>query len=105
MAASRQGNDMKKNRLTFVLLPVFVLGTSLVLFCCGGSGVSDATSTTTTTTTRAVDANTSTVQTIPVGVSSCAQLSRDTTDCQATRTAMGFSGNWLKFSCNVVLGL
>jgi hypothetical protein len=32
-------------------------------------------------------------------------ITRDTSACTSTRTAKGFSGNWLKFSCNVVLGL
>ncbi len=35
----------------------------------------------------------------------CKLLTRDTTSCQSARTALGLSGNWLKFSCNVTLGL
>lgn len=34
---------------------------------------------------------------------SCKLLSRDTSSCQSTRTALGFSGDWLSFSCNVKL--
>ena len=36
---------------------------------------------------------------------SCTLVSRDTSSCQTARTALGLSGNWLKFSCNVTLGL
>jgi hypothetical protein len=33
----------------------------------------------------------------------CKLLTRDTSSCQATREALGFSGDWLSFSCNVKL--
>lgn len=36
---------------------------------------------------------------------SCTTLVRDTRSCQSAREALGLSGNWLKFSCNVVIGL
>jgi len=35
----------------------------------------------------------------------CAQQKSDTSSCQAARAALGLSGNWLAFSCNVVEGL
>ena len=47
--------------------------------------------------------------TVPTGFGTkpgtCAQQTRDTSSCQAARTALGLSGNWLSFSCNVVEGL
>jgi hypothetical protein len=33
----------------------------------------------------------------------CAVLTRDTSSCEASRTAQGLSGFWLKYSCNVTL--
>lgn len=33
----------------------------------------------------------------------CYKLTRDTSSCQASRTAQGLSGFWLKFSCRVTL--
>lgn len=47
-----------------------------------------------------------TANTHPTGVttpSGCAVLERDTSACQAERTAAGLSGFWLKFSCRVSL--
>ncbi len=35
----------------------------------------------------------------------CALVTRDTSGCQASRTAAGLSGFWLKFSCRVTLGV
>jgi hypothetical protein len=47
--------------------------------------------------------------TVPTGYATktgtCAQLARDTSSCQAARQALGLTGNWLAFSCNVVEGL
>jgi hypothetical protein len=34
----------------------------------------------------------------------CSRVSESTSSCQSARTALGLSGNWLSFSCNVVLG-
>lgn len=36
---------------------------------------------------------------------SCPELTRDTSSCQSARAALGLTGNWLAFSCNVVEGL
>lgn len=57
-------------------------------------------------TVRTVDANTTAgkVTTTAYG-GTCSYLTRDTTSCQSAREALGLSGNWLSFSCNVVLGL
>jgi hypothetical protein len=38
-----------------------------------------------------------------VSSNGCALLTRDTSSCQASRTAQGLSGFWLKFSCRVTL--
>jgi len=75
-----------------------------IVRCSSGSSSSSGGST--TTTTRTVDANTtvSTAVTTTYG-GICNKLTRDTSSCQSARTALGFSGNWLLFSCNVVLGL
>lgn len=35
----------------------------------------------------------------------CSQQARDTSSCQGARAALGLTGNWVAFSCNVVLGL
>lgn len=35
----------------------------------------------------------------------CSELTEDTSSCLASRSALGLTGNWLAFSCNVVLGL
>jgi hypothetical protein len=47
--------------------------------------------------------------TVPSGYATatgtCAQLARDTSSCQPAREALGLTGNWLAFSCNVVEGL
>ena len=44
-----------------------------------------------------------TTQTATVTDSGCHLLTRDTSSCQAARTALGLSGYWLKFSCRVTL--
>lgn len=75
---------------------------------CSSSSSGDSSST--TTYDRAVDAYQTFVQTISTSfggsnAGTCRQVSRDTSSCQAARTALGLSGDWLKFSCNVTLGL
>jgi hypothetical protein len=59
--------------------------------------------------TRAINANTTFIQNITTTFQSttsvCAQVSRNTSSCQSARTTLGLTGNWLNFSCNVVLGL
>lgn len=46
-----------------------------------------------------------TAGTAPTGAvhAGCAMVTRDTSACQASRTAAGLSGFWLKFSCRVTL--
>lgn len=44
-----------------------------------------------------------TTQTATVTDSGCHLLTRDTSACEAARTAAGISGYWLKFSCRVTL--
>jgi hypothetical protein len=44
-----------------------------------------------------------TTSTSVISPSSCAVRERDTSACQAQRTAAGLSGFWLKFSCRVTL--
>lgn len=59
-----------------------------------------------TTQTRTIDANTSVASTFNLGLypgESASELTRDTSSCQSDRANLGLSGNWLDFSCNVVL--
>lgn len=44
-----------------------------------------------------------TTETATVSTYGCPLLTRDTTSCEASRTAQGLSGYWLKFSCRVTL--
>ncbi|HYX32921.1 MAG TPA: hypothetical protein VE954_07385 [Oligoflexus sp.] len=39
----------------------------------------------------------------PINTYGCSLLTRDTSSCEASRTAQGLSGYWLKFSCRVTL--
>lgn len=56
-------------------------------------------------TSRAINANLTEVGTVTVTGGSCTKTVRDTSSCKAAREALGLSGDWLSFSCNVVLGL
>lgn len=59
-----------------------------------------------TSTTRTLTANTTKGSAVTTAYGgTCYTLTRDTSSCQSARTALGLSGNWLNFSCNVVLGL
>lgn len=71
--------------------------------CSGGSSSSGGGSS--SGSTRAINANLTTVGTVTVTGGSCTKTTRDTSSCQSARTALGLSGDWLSFSCNVVLGL
>ncbi len=76
-----------------------------VLISCGGGGSSGSSS---TTSTSSITTNTSASESVtnPYGNGgTCTKLIRTTTSCEAARTALGLSGNWLKFSCDVTLGL
>src|SRR5690606_12512895 len=89
-------HSLKRLAVAFVL----ILVSSLLIKGCGGStstsagdGGSGITSCTLT------DNTTETSQ----SSNGCYLLTRDTTSCQASRTAQGLSGFWLKFSCRVTL--
>ncbi|MDQ3234767.1 MAG: YHYH protein [Pseudobdellovibrionaceae bacterium] len=64
-----------------------------------------------TTTTTNTDGSTSTSCALTANTTAastansygCSVLTRDTSSCQASRTAQGLSGYWLKFSCRVTL--
>ena len=80
----------------------------------GGGGSSSSSSSSSSSgggsTTRLLTAFTSpTGKTVVTGFAttagSCAQVTEDTSSCKAARQALGLSGNWLEFSCNVVEGL
>jgi hypothetical protein len=76
---------------------------ALALTClvgCGGGGSSGTTSTPVTAATCTLTANTTTTAIVTGG---CTLLTRDASACQASRTAQGLSGAWLKFSCRVTL--
>lgn len=104
----------KKLAQGVVTIVLVVVG--LALFSCGGSGLEtgDATSPSsgdsggggggggTGTRTLISDVTEGSSVTTPFG-GTCKQLIRDTSSCSASRTALGFSGDWLSFSCNMKL--
>ena len=81
------------------------LTTAAIMQGCSSSGGSGSSSSSTTS-GQALNANQTYVSTVtsPYG-GTCSKVTRSTTACQSARTALGLSGNWLAFSCNVVLGL
>lgn len=66
-------------------------------------GASDSGTDATSTNACTLAANTA-VSSV-VAPSGCTVLTRDTSSCQAARTAAGLSGFWLKFSCRVTLSM
>jgi hypothetical protein len=78
-----------------------------IIFACGKKSSSSSSST--TSTTRSLTAfqtdGASIPTSAPATTGTCTQLTRATTSCQSSREALGLSGNWLSFSCNVVIGL
>jgi hypothetical protein len=91
-----------KGRRSLLLVSFAAFGLMAVSIVRCGSGSTSATSGSgTTTTTRTISANVTSGTTH----GTCAMLTRDTTSCQTAREALGLTGNWLKFSCNVTLGL
>jgi hypothetical protein len=92
-----EGQDMSRG-----LLAALAILALTRMAACGGGGGADSSSSTTTTTgaTCALIANTTATSTVTSG---CALLARDTSSCQASRTAQGLTGAWLKFSCRVTL--
>jgi hypothetical protein len=86
---------MKKH---YVSIGGSLLALCVILWGCGsGSSSSSSDSSTTCSLTSNTSAS---------GVTStngCPLMTRDTSSCQASRTAQGLSGFWLKFSCRVTL--
>src|ERR1700683_3437210 len=82
----------------------FIIAALGFLSACGGSSVNSN-----LTPARTINANTTFIQnvttTFQATIRVCPQVSRTTTSCQSSRQALGLSGNWLNFSCNVVEGL
>ena len=81
---------LKKTKTTTALIAI---GVSIALSGCSSSSSSSGTCSLPDNTTE-----TSTLSTY-----SCPLLTRDVSSCQASRTAQGLSGMWLKFSCRVTL--
>ena len=84
-------------------LVILIVATMIVIWACSSSTSSSSSSS--STTTRVLTANQTAVATVTVTGGSCTKTTRDTSSCQSARTTLGLSGEWLKFSCNVVLGL
>lgn len=113
MKKSRQRNSSRPNFQKWhhwKTAAVVFSGAAMIAIaaCSGGTSATDSGST--TTYDRAIDAYQTFVQSISTSFAgsnagTCRQVSRDTSSCQAARTALGLSGDWLKFSCNVTLGL
>lgn len=87
---------MKPKKL-FLAGMVTALAIGVGVACSSSSSSSSDSSSTTCTNTD------NTTETATVSAYGCALLTRDTTSCQASRTAQGLSGYWLKFSCRVTL--
>jgi hypothetical protein len=88
---------------TIVTLSFVVVGTSaFIVEGCGSSSSSSSS----TSSGQALNADESNLQAVTTAYGgTCEQVSRDITSCQSAREALGLSGDWLKFSCNVALGL
>ncbi len=83
-----------------ILISILLIGV-IVGIACGTN-----TTTSSSSNTRALNANTTALGTVTTSYGgTCTKLSRDTSSCQSDRTALGLTGDWLSFSCNVVLGL
>jgi hypothetical protein len=93
---------MKLKALSFFIVSTF---TMLGVWACGGGSSSSSSSSGGGTTSRAINAFLTDVGTVTVTGGSCTKTTRDTSSCQSARTTLGLSGDWLSFSCNVVLGL
>jgi hypothetical protein len=89
--------------LSRIQLVVAVMLSGFAVACSSSSNSSS------TSSSRTINANTTAIETVSTtfnGTSeTCSLLSRDASSCTSARTALGLSGNWLSFSCNVVLGL
>lgn len=87
------------------------IGSLIIVGCSSGLSAATTASTGTTggsgtTTAEALNANQTSVTSVTTSYGgTCEKVTRDTTSCQSARTALGLSGDWLNFSCNVTLGL
>src|SRR4051794_31738861 len=72
----------------------------LSLVACGGD---DAATVAPDAATTGCTLTAATTATATVSADGCAVLARDTTACDAARTAAGLTGFWRKFSCRVTL--
>lgn len=88
-------SNVLKILITLIAILVNVAG----LWSCSSS--SSSSSSDSSSSTRTVDANLTSDSTH----NNCTKTTRDTSSCQTARTNLGLSGDWLSFSCNVVLGL
>lgn len=88
---------MKKTANLFWIAPMITALMTVNISCSKSSSTAE---TTTTDSTCSLDDNTTEKSQSTNG---CYMLERDTSSCQASRTAQGLSGFWLKFSCRVTL--
>ena len=87
---------MKKINISMALISVCAISAGLWF-----SGCSKSSTTATTASSECTNDDNATEG--AVSSNGCYLLSRDTSSCQASRTAQGLSGFWLKFSCRVTL--
>lgn len=97
---------MPKPFASFILILVATISTFIATSSCedgvsAGGGTTSTPTPTPSGSSRTVDAYT----TSGAIHGNCALKTRSTATCDAARTALGFTGNWLKFSCNITLGL
>jgi hypothetical protein len=85
---------MNGRKILYFIILAFCLNGFLLNACSGtGEEGGDTACTATNLTTETTTTNT-------LG---CVLLERDTSSCEASRTAQGLSGFWLKFSCSITL--
>ena len=87
-----------KKKIILSVATLFSVG-AFIVACSKSSGTSSDSD---SALTRAIDA----YQTVVASVTSpwggtCNKVTRDTSSCQSAREALGLSGDWLSFSCNV----
>lgn len=88
------------------LFPLALAPMILITGCGSGSGSSSTTISTPSATAVSLLSNQTNEQTITnADGGTCDKVIRDTSSCKSARTALGLSGNWLSFSCDVELGL
>ncbi|MDQ3234300.1 MAG: YHYH protein [Pseudobdellovibrionaceae bacterium] len=99
---------MQRKHWMFATIFSFILISTKFMISCGAKSDSEGTTeedstdaTDTDTTSCSLTANTTATST--TNTYGCSLLTRDTSSCEASRTAQGLSGYWLKFSCRVTL--